>query len=250
MKKIGIIGAGNVGRNLAQALQRAGIAISWVKSKNLTSTALLTDELGTRAIANWTEFEPVDLILVAVPDKAVQEVCLEAVQFAPCASVSGAVGIQDVLGTYPIGVFYPLQSFTVNRKIDFRSVPILIESEHEELRKLLWHLGRQISDTVQECSENDRKHLHIAAVFANNFTNHLLYQAERYCEENNVAFELLKPLITETLQKAMEIGPKLAQTGPARRHDEETINEHLTKLSEPARAIYRLISDSIQQTYK
>lgn len=250
MKKIGIIGAGNVGRVIARVLQEANLAICGITSKNGGSAAALAEELGTHVIADWQEFAGADLILVAVPDTAVHHVISEAASIAPCASVSGTASIHGLKTPFPVGVFYPLQSFSVNRTIPFSDVPILIESADEPFQELLLDLGKRISKTVQLCSEEDRKNLHIAAVFANNFTNHLLYQAEQYCKQHGVSFELLKPLIRETIDKACAIGPYSAQTGPARRNDQTTITEHLSKLSGEARELYRIMSENIQSTYK
>jgi predicted short-subunit dehydrogenase-like oxidoreductase (DUF2520 family) len=249
MIRVGIIGAGNVGRVIAKALQQADIAICGISSKHPENASRFAAKIGTSAVSNWQEFSGADLIIVSVPDDEIQSILEQAASIAPSVSVSGTVSIQGINGTYPTGVFYPLQSFTAGRTIDLGTVPILIESKDQNLQDLLLHLGKNISNTVQLCSENDRKHLHLAAVFANNFTNHLLYQSERYCLENNVSFDLLKPLIRETLEKALELGPKAAQTGPARRHDKLTIDEHLSKLSDPAKAIYQLITGSIQSTY-
>ncbi len=151
-----------------------------------------------------------------------------------------------------IGVFYPLQTFTRTKKINFRDVPIFIESETKEAEKVLTKLGRSISSQVKLISSDERKALHVAAVFASNFTNHMLRISQDLLTNHKLDFDLLKPLITETINKSLTIGPHSAQTGPAVRVDHEVLDNHLDFLQqdESVAAIYRQITQHIIDSYQ
>jgi predicted short-subunit dehydrogenase-like oxidoreductase (DUF2520 family) len=144
------------------------------------------------------------------------------------------------------GVFYPLQSFTKGKKVDFYSIPICIEATHSTDEKLLKELANKLSDKIFTISSEQRKKLHVAAVFVNNFTNHMYTIGNNICKKNNIPFEILKPLIEETAQKVFKISPEKAQTGPAIRKDSETIKNHLFLLDEQEKEIYNLMTKSIQ----
>jgi predicted short-subunit dehydrogenase-like oxidoreductase (DUF2520 family) len=149
------------------------------------------------------------------------------------------------------GVFYPLQTFTKNNAVDFKIIPICIESQNASDYQLLQNVAQAISDSVFAINSEQRKALHLAAVFVNNFTNHLYKIGNDICIENNVPFEILKPLIQETAEKITQLSPNEAQTGPAIRNDIETINAHLSFLSdENQKNIYNILTQSIQNNGK
>jgi predicted short-subunit dehydrogenase-like oxidoreductase (DUF2520 family) len=144
------------------------------------------------------------------------------------------------------GVFYPLQTFTKNKAINFKEIPICLESEMEIDFFIIKKLAQSISNSVQSISSEQRKALHVAAVFVCNFVNHLYKIGNDICKENQLSFEILKPLIVETAQKIIQLTPENAQTGPAKRNDTATINSHLNFLSdENQKEIYKLITKSI-----
>ena len=150
-----------------------------------------------------------------------------------------------------IGIFYPLQTFTKGVAIDLKEVPICIEAKHRSTEKVLMSLGKSISKEVYNVHSDDRKILHIAAVFACNFTNHLLTISQEIMEDHQIDSSLLHPLIVETINKALSIGPADSQTGPAARDDQETIKKHLKLLRyrPEFRKIYKTISEHIQDHY-
>jgi predicted short-subunit dehydrogenase-like oxidoreductase (DUF2520 family) len=159
-----------------------------------------------------------------------------------------------VLGYAPtphIGVFYPLQTFSKSKKIDFKDVPVFIESETGEVISVLNKMARAITNTVKQISSDERKALHVAAVFASNFTNHMLTLSKEILTEHDLDYEWLKPLIVETINKSLTIGPEAAQTGPAKRGDLEILDKHLTFLQgdEKRAEIYRVISQHILDKY-
>ena len=162
---------------------------------------------------------------------------------------SGSVSCQDLAEHNRRGVFYPLQSFSKNRESNFKEIPICIEAEFNKDLLLLEELAAALSDDVYFIDSDQRKKLHLAAVFVNNFVNHLYQIGHDICAREALPFEILKPLIAETARKIEEMTPSDAQTGPAKRNDLKTINEHLELLSDDHKALYQLISKSIQATH-
>jgi predicted short-subunit dehydrogenase-like oxidoreductase (DUF2520 family) len=144
------------------------------------------------------------------------------------------------------GVFYPLQTFTQGKQIDYTQIPFCLEAENEADYNRLKKLAESVSNAVYQVSEDQRKALHLAAVFVCNFTNHLYQIGEDLCNEHNVPFAVLKPLISETADKIQTLSPKEAQTGPALRGDTETLNRHLEMLNQTTqKEIYQLLTKSI-----
>ena len=144
------------------------------------------------------------------------------------------------------GVFYPLQTFSKAKTIDYRSVPICIEAETSEDFQILETLAKSISECTYAVNSQQRQALHVAAVFVCNFTNHLYQIGSEICNENELSFDILKPLIQETAQKIVTLSPEAAQTGPAKRKDTQTINKHLAFLTEEnQKEIYKLLTKSI-----
>jgi predicted short-subunit dehydrogenase-like oxidoreductase (DUF2520 family) len=154
--------------------------------------------------------------------------------------------------TSNIGVLYPLQTFTKEQKIDFKEIPFFIESENEDTEKVVMAMARAISKKVYKISSAERKALHVAAVFASNFTNHMLAISQEIMEDNDMDFELLKPLIVETINKSLAIGPDHAQTGPAKRGDLKILDKHIAFLQgdKKLEQIYKLLSQHILDKYE
>jgi predicted short-subunit dehydrogenase-like oxidoreductase (DUF2520 family) len=142
--------------------------------------------------------------------------------------------------------FYPLQTFSKNKEINFKEIPICLEAQNETDLQLLKQVAENISDVVLEINSVQRKSLHVSAVFVSNFVNHLYKIGNDICLENNVSFDVLKPLISETANKIMTLSPIDAQTGPAKRKDTTTINSHLSFLTnENQKDIYKILTKSI-----
>jgi predicted short-subunit dehydrogenase-like oxidoreductase (DUF2520 family) len=149
------------------------------------------------------------------------------------------------------GVFYPLQTFTKNKAVEFKTIPICLESENGTDYQVLDRVAKSISEKVFAINSQQRKALHVAAVFVNNFTNHLFQIGHEICRENQVPFEILNPLIVETVQKIMVLSPEEAQTGPAKRNDTATIETHESFLSAGNYLnIYKILTQSIQENGK
>lgn len=249
IQTVAIIGAGNVAQHLAKGFMDNGIRISAVFSKSGDSAKALAIETGARLVNKLVDLPPVDLVLVCVSDAAVAEVLAEIPEEFQVAYTSGSVELQTLPHRENLGVFYPLQTFSKVKEVNLFEVPFLIEAVNEECAQALFNLAWKLSRNVRFASSEERKKLHLGAVFVNNFTNHLVFLAKEYLEQQGMDWELLKPLLKETFEKIQINGPYDAQTGPARRNDQVTIHEHLSMLKTNKKEIYDVISRSIGNTY-
>lgn len=199
-------------------------------------------------IKNIEDLQPTDVTILAVSDQVITEVSkLLPFQNQLVVHTSGSTSFSAIDHKHKRGVFYPLQTFSKTKEIDFAQIPILIEAEKKEDLNILRQLAQTISSNVQELNGLQRQNLHVAAVFACNFTNHLYTLANEICKNHNIDFQLLQPLIEETTQKIKTISPKEAQTGPAKRKDFTTLEKHLSLLDKPIqKEIYQLLTQSIQ----
>ncbi len=253
---IAIIGAGNVAWHLAPALEDAGHTVTEVFARSISSASKITERVYLAEPKDDFDFSEskAEIFILSISDYAISEVADSLIlpEQSILVHTSGTTPM-DILGyssASQIGVFYPLQSFSVGKKIDFADVPILIESDDQETLQKLKKLAKSLSDQIYTVRSKDRKGLHVAAVFASNFSNHMLRIAEEIMHRQGLDFEMLKPLIIETISKSLEIGAKKAQTGPAIREDYETLEAHhqFLNYNENIAEIYRLISQDIIDT--
>ena len=247
MIKVVIIGSGNVAHHLIEAFAKsATVEVIQVFARQKESLIPLLDLY--KITDNFDDLSEADLYIISVSDDAIAKVS-EQLSFEKRLVVhtSGTVSINSLDAKNRKGIFYPLQTFTKNKTVDFCQIPICIESENESDFELLKNVAESISNAVFKINSQQRKVLHVSAVFVNNFVNHLYQIANEICIENNVPFEILKPLILETANKVMTLSPKEAQTGPAKRNDTKTIDAHLDLLSTENQAtIYKTLTQSIQ----
>ena len=246
MISVSIIGSGNVAQHLISAFEKAdGIELVQVYLRNPNSITSISKSIAFTQ--NFNELQPVDLFIIAVSDDAIVSVS-EQIPFINHLVVhtSGSVAMESLSNSTRKGVFYPLQTLSKTKEINFKEVPLCIEAESNSDLQLLHEVASAISNNVYEIDSNQRKSLHIAAVFVNNFANHLFQIGNDICNENGVSFEILKPLILETANKINSLSPKEAQTGPAKRGDTSTINKHLDFLTDPnQKEIYKILTKSI-----
>jgi predicted short-subunit dehydrogenase-like oxidoreductase (DUF2520 family) len=248
LKNIFIIGGGNVGTHLANALVEV-VNVVGVYSINKQSAKELSSKLNVPFVSDISHIPACDLVLVCVNDNAVFDVVKNLSSTFQIAYTSGSVELISLPKLNKLGVFYPLQTFSKNKKLNLRDVPFLIESSDEMFEKELMELASLLSINVSVANSSDRKKLHLAAVFVNNFSNHLAFLAKEYLDENNLNWDYLKPLMIETVNKLAEVSPYEAQTGPARRNDTKVIESHLSELSGTTKEIYQVLSTSIINTY-
>lgn len=253
--RIVLLGAGNVAWHLAPALQAVGHNINCVYSRTLSHAEALVSTLqNARATTslNFSELSA-DLFLLAVKDTALPELLAQAVfpDNSLVAHTSGTLllSVFDAVSNIRGAVFYPLQTFSKQIPVNFKEVPFCLECSDENGMLLLQKTARSLSPKVYEVSSEQRKVLHLGAVFASNFTNHLLGISHEILTEANLDFTLLKPLVEQTIAKAFAQPPFSVQTGPAIRHDETTIQTQLKALEsqETYRKIYEVLSRSIQE---
>lgn len=251
--KITILGSGNVATQLGVALKDAGHEIAQVYSRNADNARALAAVLGCAATCVMDDIDTaVEMIVFAVKDDALStlaDVVGPKVTDAVLVHTAGSVPMDVFAGhAQHYGVLYPMQTFSKERKVYFREIPVFVEASDDETLQKIKMLATTVTDSVNELSSEKRKSLHLAAVFACNFTNHCYRLAERVLEDAGIDFSLYLPLIDETARKVHELKPKEAQTGPAIRYDETVINRHLSMIDdERMRDIYRIMSQSIHE---
>lgn len=203
--------------------------------------------LRLKIIDNLSDLKEADLYIIAVSDDAIENIYNQiSVQNKLIVHTSGSFNFQSIANKNRKGVFYPLQTFSKNKKVDFKTIPICIEAENETDFDILEKIAHSVSDKVYKIDFKQRQALHISAVFVNNFVNHLYQIGNSICDKNQIDFEILKPLIKETASKINFLSPEEAQTGPAKRHDFKTIERHLNFISdENQKNIYQLLTQSI-----
>lgn len=247
-----LIGAGNVATQLGLALQAAGMQAVEVMSRTIQSAGKLAGRLqcactdDIRALRSDSE-----VYIYCVSDSALESLAQQV--HAPHAlhlhtAGSMPMSLLDVNGNRHYGVFYPLQTFSKDRPADFRHIPLLIEGNTAETTRQIHTLARLLSETVVEAASEQRRLLHLAAVFACNFVNHQYVLANELIQQSGLPFELLLPLIDETAAKVHDMSPQTAQTGPAVRMDTNVTGRHLDMLDDPKiRQLYQLLTESIHR---
>lgn len=247
--RVVFIGSGNLATRLSLEMRKAGMEIAQIYSFTAKHAQALAEQLA----CSWTDRldeirDDADLYVFSLKDTILQEV-VSRLRPNPGIWVHTA-------GSMPIGVFdgyasrygvmYPLQTFSKNRDVEFKRIPFFLEANTSEVERVLDDVAGRLSDRVCVLSSEKRKHIHLAAVFACNFTNHMYALAGKLLEEQEIPMDVLLPLIDETAGKIHEMSPAEAQTGPAIRYDENVINKHLAMLDDADRKnLYVLISRSI-----
>jgi predicted short-subunit dehydrogenase-like oxidoreductase (DUF2520 family) len=233
-QNISFAGAGRVAAALCREMYSKGYGIELIVSQTEASGRLLAD----RCNADWSDEltfpDSTEIIIVAVPDHSLKSILLnlKCKSGTLVAHTAGSLGI-DIFPDHikKRGVFYPLQTFSQEREVNFRDLPLLIEASDEHSLSIMEALGNSIGCQVLLIDAEHRRMIHLAAVFVSNFTNHMLTVGKELASKAGVPFELLVPLINETISKSVAVGPERSQTGPAIRNDQNTIEKHLELLS-------------------
>jgi len=250
--KIVLLGAGNVATHLSHALKKAGHEILQVYSRSASSAKDLSLKLKVMPVTDVSKISTqADLYILSISDSSLPGfIKTFPVKNKTIVHTSGSVGI-NVFGKKIkyCGVMYPLQTFSKDRQINFAEVPILIEGNNAKSFGIIKPVADSISPHVFETDSGTRKTIHLSAVIANNFTNHLFVQAEKILAKKNIPFPVLGPLLHETVIKAILLSPSESQTGPAKRGDTKIIEEHLKMLKKNTSLskIYKLMSESIEK---
>lgn len=248
MIKVVLLGYGNVNTHLLKALSQTD-KVNVVQVYNRRAITLPPELKSIPCIDNLDELEEADVYIIAISDDSIHDFS-ESLPFENRLVVhtSGGVDMDMLSSKNRRGVFYPLQTFSKQREVDFRTIPICVEADDPADLKLLHSLGELISDTVTEIDSKKRAKLHVAAVFVNNFVNHIYHIAGDILAEDNISFDLLAPLIQETAKKIETLSPEAAQTGPAKRNDRKTIEKHQQLINNPKyKEVYALLSQLIHE---
>lgn len=250
-----LLGSGNVATHLGRAFKMAGQTIIQVWSRDIDHAKELADTIGSEAISDIDDLNTsADLYIIAVSDDAIRSVASQLkVGDKLIVHTSGSTPLDALDGASShTGVFYPLQTFSKNKAVDFRQIPIAIEANNDEDLAVIRSIADRLSERVTELDSGQRKALHVAAVFACNFTNHLFALSQELLEANKLDFDLIRPLIAETVGKINLNDPISVQTGPAVRNDLAIINSHLEMLKDQPEMyeIYEKLSQSIVNLHK
>lgn len=251
MIKVSVIGSGNVAHHLIKILsttKEIEFIQAFARNKNALAALLPSEKI----INNYDELLPADIYIISVSDNAIKEVS-EKIPHKNSLVVhtSGSVSYDNIVNKARRGVFYPLQTFSKNKPLDFLKIPICIEASSKEDLALLEEFAKKISNNVHHINQEQRKSLHVSAVFVCNFVNYLYGIGKDICDEYKVPFKILLPLILETAQKIETLSPKEAQTGPALRNDTITLNNHIEFLeNSPYQNLYKELTEHIRNAKK
>ena len=247
--QIVLIGSGNVAFHLAKAFTEAQIPISQIFGRNTTELQKISEQF---SIPFSTEtLDDADLYIISVSDSSIAEVSsLIKNKNVLVTHTSGSVSREALNGNYRKSVFYPLQTFSKSKNLDYSKIPFFIDAENENDEEILKNLASKISKNVMLANDEKRKYIHLTAVFACNFVNHLYARAKEISDSQGIPFDYFLPLIDETTQKIHELEPKLAQTGPAIRNDEKVLKIHESLLTDEEKLkIYKTLNESIKKMY-
>lgn len=244
------MGAGNLATSLGVALVKAGVNPVAVWSRTKESAQMLAERLSSPFFTEIKEMPDADIVIISVADSALEAVAREVVAKFPSAIIAhtaGSVPMQLLgeAGAVNYGVFYPMQTFSKQREVDFSAVTIFVEGCCGGVEAHLERLARCVTDKVVHATSEQRKCLHVAAVFACNFANATYCMAASLLEEKGLSFDAMLPLVDETAMKVHSLHPRVAQTGPARRGDKAVMEAHLAMLDGELKDIYAIMSNYI-----
>nr|WP_313027053.1 DUF2520 domain-containing protein [Soonwooa sp.] len=247
--KIVIVGSGNVAYHLAKALKQTEQNLVQIFGRNQEVLNSISKELDIPVSTN--ELADADLYVVSVSDSSVEDVS-EIIKNpnAIVAHTSGSLPKEILNGDYKKASFYPLQTFSKSKDLDYAGIPFFIEAENKDVETVLREVASKISKHVEIADFEKRKYVHLTAVFACNFVNHLFARAKEISDSQQISFDCFMPLIEETFDKIKSVNPKDAQTGPAVRNDKRILEAHkeLIKNLEQL-AVYEVMNASIQKMY-
>jgi len=252
---IGFIGAGQMAYHLARAFSGNGHRIAQIISRNPLSANKLASVFDAKDSDSIGDLDTsLDILFLTIPDDALVEVIQDVSMFQNLMVHTCGTCPLSVLACrrYPHGVFYPLMSFSPGRDIQWNEIPVFIEGSDAESVSLLQDLASELSPRVHEVDSKYRLKIHLTAVWANNFTNHIMARAFELADQFEIPKEWFYPLIRETFDKALMRGPGNSQTGPAVRHDQRTLRKHGEMLNfDPfIKNLYEVITVSIQELHK
>lgn len=251
--KISLVGSGRVAFHLAKVLLAQGHHIIQVYARDFEKTQKFAEQFQAKACQSLSEFQPTDLIILAVSDSAIAVLVKQIHELFPetlIVHTSGSTDIEVISHAHEkAGVFYPLQTFSFERDVNWQVTPLFVEATNKDDLAILSDLANSLSNRVYQYTSKQRLSLHLAAVFACNFSNYCFDMAKQVVDKEQVDFSLLYPLILETAKKATENDPKQMQTGPAVRGDQNILTMHQGLLAQAnqddLKQVYQILSDGI-----
>ncbi len=251
IKNITIIGSGNVATQLSNAFKKNELKIVQIIARNKISGKELAKKTNSCYTDDFSRIKKTDLIIICVSDDNIQEISNKIPNNMSVVHTSGSTSLNVLKKNNNYGVIYPLQSLNKNQPIRFQNIPICIEGNNKNYERILLDLCQKITNKIYFLDSKKRKHLHLSAVIASNFSNFCYLMAKKELDKYHINFDLLKPLILQTANQILNTPPLICQTGPAKRKDKKVIKEHLTMLKdENYKKIYKLLSQSIIKEYE
>lgn len=247
--QIAIIGSGNVAYHLVKAFVEKKQNVVQIFGRNEQELSKISDKLNVPFSTN--SLADADIYIISVSDSSIAEVS-EKIHKTDClvAHTSGSVPMNALQGKYRKSVFYPLQTFSKSKNLDYSKIPLFLDAENETDKEILKNLASGIFENVMFADDEKRKYIHLTAVFSCNFVNHLYARAKEISDSQNIPFEYFLPLIDETTQKIHTLEPKIVQTGPAIRKDEKILQLHEALMTnEEHLKIYKTLNESIKKMY-
>lgn len=250
MNSINIIGSGRVANKLALYLSQTTNILS-IHSLEADRLRNLAQIINAKAVSDIHELDSeAELTIIAVSDDQIQAVAEQLDKTKAVIHTSGSIGIEVFEGFDKAGILYPLQTFSVDRVIDISRIPFLIEATNADfMEDLKAFTSSKLSSNIYEVDSEKRSKIHVAAVFANNFTNYLWSISEEVLKKEGIELDILEPLLTESIQKAIVEGTMPSQTGPAIRGDEKVIEKHLNYLEGKPKEVYELLTNAIREKF-
>ena len=250
MIKIILLGAGNVGHHLSKAFNKS-TEIDLVQWYSRDNSKVSYNDIDTEIINDLSKIKSADIYVISISDSYVGEISEKLnVSEKLVVHTSGSLDLSIIDSKNRRGVFYPLQTLSKNKEIELAKVPICIESENNKDLVLLETISKYIGCKTYKIDYNQRKILHLAAIFSNNFVNHMFTIAKEILDDKNLDFNILKPLINETVDKIHKLDPENAQTGPAIRNNNEIILNHIKTLKkDDHKKLYELMTKLIKDKY-
>ena len=250
IKKITIIGSGNIANQLGRGFFKKGIQIQQVLARNVVTGKKLANNLNSQLITDIKKINISDLIIICVNDDNIKKIVQKLPNY-PMVHTSGNTSINVFKGKQHYGVIYPIQSIKKETKINFQKIPICIEANSNLLKEKIRVLSNKLSNQILIVNSKKRKYIHLSAVLASNFSNYCYIMAYNILQQQELTFDILKPLIEHTAKNSTIRNPKLNQTGPAIRDDKETMKIHLRMLkNKNYKKIYKLLSHNILKEYE
>lgn len=255
INSVSFIGSGRVATHLAQAFAQH-IQVFQFYSRQFSHAQTLAKKIQAHAITDLNHLNLVDVLVIAVSDAEISNIAtaLKDINYQGLVVHTSGSTHLNILKEQGLnaGVFYPLQTFSFEHQVDWKNTPLFIAAQDEQQQHLLLNLAEKISNRCYIYNSEQRLALHLAAVFACNFSNHCYDIAQQLLEQKHVDFNLLMPLIQATTQKLAQTSAYQNQTGPARRHDQNILDMHQDMLNQHTQwqQIYQLMSESIIQRFK